>query len=206
MDLPAEVQKDPFSTFGAWFAAAQKANLHLPEACSWATVNQDGQPSNRMVLLKQWGPEGFVVFTNYGSQKAQDLLANPRCALTFHWSILERQIRILGRAEKISSVESIAYFATRPRDSQVGAWASHQSQVIPSLDMLAASVTDYESRFSNGEPIPCPPDWGGYRIVPHSIEFWIGRASRLHDRVLFEKNPGNAKNADNLWLISLLSP
>ena len=200
MELPKEVFANPFKTFEAWYKSATVANIVLPESCALATVSPSGQPSVRIVLLKEWGFDGFIIYTSYQSRKAFDLLKNSRCALTFHWASLERQIRIEGRAERVRREKSESYFKTRPRGSQIGAWASHQSSSITSRENLQSEIFKIENRFGAHAEIPCPENWGGYLIVPQSIEFWIGHANRLHDRVLFERR------SNEPWLISLLAP
>ncbi|MNT49598.1 Pyridoxine/pyridoxamine 5'-phosphate oxidase [compost metagenome] len=163
-----------------------------------ATVDADGQPSARIVLLKGIDDRGFTFFTNYESRKGLDLAANPRAALLFHWVQLERQVRVEGRVEKVSDDESDAYFASRPLGSRVGAWASAQSREVPGRDVLEQREQEYRSKF--GENPPRPPHWGGYRLVPTALEFWQGRPSRLHDRIAFRLQPGGD------WQIVRLSP
>lgn len=196
----AEIPEDksPFSIFNTWFEDANKSGLLLPEAMSVSSCNSEGQPSSRMVLLKSFDERGFVFYTNYGSRKSEELIANNQVALLFHWSVLQRQVRIEGRVEKISKEESEAYFHSRGRGSQIGAWASNQSQKIISKDELHQKEKQYEQEFA-GKQVPLPEFWGGYRVVPHYIEFWQGRANRLHDRLCFEKVDGN-------WQTYLLQP
>jgi len=183
---PAAEDADPIELFGGWFAAAQEAGILMPEAVTLATASSDGVPSARMVLLKHADAQGFVFFTNYGSQKAHELDTNPRAALCFHWAVLQRQVRVSGTATRVSADESAAYFATRGRGSQLGAWASKQSQDLPRRAELEERVRDMEVEFA-GRDVPLPPFWGGYRLAPARIEFWQGRADRLHDRLVFTR-------------------
>jgi len=191
--------RDPIALFGTWFADATRAGLLLPEAMTLATASPDGLPSARMVLLKSFGDDGFVFFTNYGSRKASELDGNPRAALLFHWAALQRQIRIEGPTSRISAEDSFAYFRTRSRGSQIGAWASDQSAVLDSRDTLEARVRQLEDEYRGNDEIPLPPFWGGYRLVPQRIEFWQGRANRLHDRLLYHR-------ADPGWRVERLYP
>ncbi len=177
---------DPIQLFGQWFAAARKAGILLPEAMTLATASADGAPSARMVLLKGFDERGFEFYTNLGSRKADELTANPRAALCFHWGVLQRQVRIEGDVTQLSRKASATYFRTRPRGSQVGAWASRQSQPLEDREMLARRVREIEKRFEGGE-VPLPDFWGGYMLEPQHIEFWQGRADRLHDRLLFQR-------------------
>ncbi len=194
-----EVDKDPFVQFGKWFKEALNSEIPEMNAMTMATANKQGRPSARMVLLKQFDEKGFVFFTNYGSKKAKDLSENPQAALLFFWEPLERQIRITGKAEKITAAESFEYFRTRPVDSQLGAWASQQSSEISARGLLEKAFGEMVEKFKNGQ-IPLPPFWGGFRIVPDEFEFWQGRESRLHDRVAYKKQ------ADSSWNIVRLSP
>lgn len=180
---------DPIQLFGQWFAAARKAGILLPEAMTLATASADGAPSARMVLLKGFDERGFEFYTNLGSRKADELTANPRAALCFHWGVLQRQVRIEGDVTQLSRKASATYFRTRPRGSQVGAWASRQSQPLEDREMLARRVREIEKRFEGGE-VPLPDFWGGYMLEPRRIEFWQGRADRLHDRLLFQREGG----------------
>lgn len=182
----ASESRDPLDLFTEWWEAARKSGLYLPEAMALATATPDGAPSVRMVLLKAVDPQGFVFYTNYGSRKAREMDANPRAAMCFHWGILERQVRVSGSVARISHEESAAYFRTRSRGSRIGAWASRQSDTLPDRTVLEERFRAHRAEFEGGE-VPLPPFWGGYRLVPHHIEFWQGRADRLHDRVLFER-------------------
>lgn len=177
---------DPFTLFTQWFEEANKAGILLPEAMSVSTCSADGQPSSRMVLLKEYDEEGFVFYTNYESRKSHELKENQKVALLFHWNVLQRQVRIEGEVERVSAEQSAAYFHSRDRGSQVGAWASKQSQKLSHDNELKERFASFEQQFSGAE-VPLPEFWGGWRIKPSYIEFWQGRASRLHDRLCFEK-------------------
>lgn len=190
--------EDPFELFGDWFKQAEKSGIVLPESMTISSVGPDGRPSARVVLLKDFDQQGFVFYTNYGSRKGQELEAHPLACLTFHWNILQRQVRIEGRVERVSKEESKAYFHSRGRGSQIGAWASHQSQVISNREVLEQQVEHYKQKFPN-KTIPLPEFWGGYRVIPDTIEFWQGKADRLHDRFRYTSD---AKG----WKIDRLSP
>ncbi|GAB3886606.1 pyridoxamine 5'-phosphate oxidase [Spirosoma agri] len=194
----ADVLVDPIAQFRVWFDAALQANIPEPNAMYVSTVTADGRPDGRIVLLKDVSEAGFVFYTNYESRKGQELISHPFATLTFFYQALERQIRIEGRVEKVSAQESDAYFGSRPRGSQIGAWVSHQSSVIESRDVLENRQNEIEARFA-GQPIPRPPYWGGFRIVPDAVEFWQGRPSRLHDRIRYRQEAGH-------WLIERLAP
>src|SRR4051794_20638338 len=175
---------DPFQLFDEWFAAARASEPNEAEAMTVATAGADGQPSARMVLLKAHGPEGFAFYTHERSAKGEDLADNPRAALLFHWKPLCRQVRIEGAVERVSDAEADAYFATRARDSQLGAWASDQSRPLDSRETFERRFEEAKQRFE-GSDVLRPPSWGGYRVVPERIEFWTAREHRLHERRLF---------------------
>jgi pyridoxamine 5'-phosphate oxidase len=193
------VERDPIKQFQLWLDEAFAAKLPLPEAMSLATATPDGRPSARMVLLKQVDHEGFVFFTNYYSAKAVQLDANPYAALVFYWATLERQVRVEGKVERTPAEESEAYFQTRPRESQIGAWASPQSSVIADREVLEQRARELAEYYRDRE-IECPEYWGGYRLRPERIEFWKGRVGRLHDRILYELL------SDGAWTIRRLAP
>ena len=175
---------NPFTLFDQWYGEAREAEINDSNAMAVATADARGRPSVRMVLLKGHGPEGFVFYTNFEGRKAEDLIANPHAALLFHWKSLRRQIRIEGPVEAVDEAAADAYFATRSRDSQLGAWASDQSRPMPSRDVFMSRYADAVSRFEGG-PVPRPPHWSGFRVVPERIEFWQDREHRLHERRLF---------------------
>ncbi|HSM59741.1 MAG TPA: pyridoxamine 5'-phosphate oxidase [Longimicrobiales bacterium] len=182
----ASVERDPIDLFREWFSAARESGLLHPDAMALATADASGAPSVRMVLLKAVDERGFVFYTNYDSRKAAELEASPRAALCAYWAVLERQVRVEGSVERVSEEESQAYFSSRPRGSRIGAWASRQSQELPDRSELEERVRTLESRYA-GEDVPLPPFWGGYLVRPSRIEFWQGRADRLHDRLVFER-------------------
>lgn len=179
--------QDPFSLFDAWFAEARSSEPNDPSAMALATADARGRPSVRMVLLKAHGPAGFVFYTNDHSAKGAQLAANPHAALLFHWKSLRRQVRIEGPVIRVSDAVADAYFATRGRDSQLGAWASDQSRPLDSRDSFERRFEDVSRRFKDRD-VPRPPHWGGYRVAPECIEFWLDRPHRLHERRLFVRN------------------
>jgi pyridoxamine 5'-phosphate oxidase len=180
----ADMDPDPMGQFRTWFENVIEADLHEPNAMILATATRDGRPSARTVLLKGYDERGFVFYTNYEGRKASELEANPACALLFYWGELERQVRIEGRAVRLSGEESDAYFASRPRGSRLGAWASEQSRPVENRSILEERVKALEAEYE-GREIPRPAFWGGYRVQPDSIEFWQGRENRLHDRLVY---------------------
>ena len=192
------IDRDPINQFKRWFDDAIASGMKLPEAMTLATATRDGRPSARVVLLKDVDNEGFVFFTNYRSAKARDLEANPHAALVFYWSQFDRQVRVEGTVERVSAEESRTYFKTRPRESQIGAWASPQSDIIENRELLETRVAELEQLYGDGE-IECPEHWGGYRVKPTRIEFWKGRLGRLHDRIVYER-------AGTQWNINRLAP
>jgi pyridoxamine 5'-phosphate oxidase len=178
---------DPLTLFDQWFAEARASEPNDPEAMALATAGADGMPSVRMVLLKGHGPEGFTFYTNVGSAKGRELAENPKAALLFHWKTLRRQVRIWGTVESVTSKEADAYFASRPRQSQIGAWASDQSRPLDRLETFEQRLAKATARFE-GQDVPRPDYWSGYRINPERIEFWLDRAFRLHERRLFSRD------------------
>ena len=193
------VNKDPFKQFQLWMDEALSADFVEPNAMNVATVNKDGDISSRMVLLKGFDEQGFVFFTNYQSNKANDLASINKAALNVWWDKLHRQVRVNGAVEKVSREETVKYFHSRPRGSQIGAVASQQSRVIKNHVVLEEEYKKIESQFE-GQEIPCPEHWGGYRVIPEQFEFWQGRPNRLHDRLRY------AKTDSNVWKIERLSP
>lgn len=202
-----ETHDEPLDVIDAWIAEAAALGVALPEAMTLATVSEEGAPSARIVLYKGrsggaarpgGSGDGLAFFTNYESRKARELEKLPRAALVFHWASLQRQVRVEGTVEKVSAEESDAYFATRPRESQLGAWASPQSESIDSREVLEEGYEEVERRFE-GQTVPRPPHWGGYRVIAERVELWIGRGGRLHDRYLFVKTSAG-------WKRSLLAP
>ncbi|MBC3935659.1 pyridoxamine 5'-phosphate oxidase [Undibacterium sp. CY7W] len=193
-----DVQADPFAQFGIWFQQALTADAAEANAMSLATVNAQGRPSSRIVLIKEFDERGFCWFTNYDSAKGADLETNPHAALLFFWTALERQVRIEGRVEKISAEENDSYFFSRPLGSRQSANASQQSQPVAGREVLEQQLQAVIAQF--GEHPPRPKHWGGYRLIPERLEFWQGRASRFHDRIVY------TRNADHSWSISRLQP
>jgi pyridoxamine 5'-phosphate oxidase len=194
-----DLDPDPIKQFSNWFTAAIEAGIRDVNAMSLATATAEGRPCVRIVLLKGFDQDGFVFFTNYESQKGRQLEANPQAALAFYWIEVDRQIRISGPVEKTSREESERYFHSRPVASQLGAWASHQSKAIDGRRVLEARLAQMTERFAD-QVIPLPPHWGGFRVRPEMMEFWQGRANRLHDRFRYRREPGGA------WTIERLAP
>jgi pyridoxamine 5'-phosphate oxidase len=194
-----DVDADPIVQFTRWFEQALAGEIAEPNAMTVATATRDGIPSARMVLLKGFDARGFVFYTNYESQKGQELAENPVAALVFHWVELHRQVRVAGAVERVSAEESDAYFQSRPRGSRLGAWVSHQSTVLTGREEIETRLAALTAQYGEGA-IPLPPYWGGYRVIPASVEFWQGRPSRLHDRLRYRRQP------DGSWCIERLSP
>jgi pyridoxamine 5'-phosphate oxidase len=193
----ADLAADPVTMFDRWMGEAHDAIRHDANAMVVSTVGADGQPSSRMVLLKGLSDEGFVFFTNTGSRKGAELAANARCALLFPWHVLERQVRVEGTAASLPRADVEAYFSSRPHGSQLGAWASHQSQVVAGRAELEDAYADAEARFP--DRVPVPDEWGGYVVRPEVVEFWQGRTSRMHDRLVYRRGP-------QAWMIERLAP
>lgn len=192
LELPEiEKNENPFNIFNQWFNDANKSGILLPESMSVSSCSKNGQPSSRMVLLKEFDENGFVFYTNFASRKSHELAENDKVALLFHWNVLQRQVRIEGSVEKVSQEQSERYFHSRDRGSQIGAWASKQSKKITFEKELQQRVDYFNGKYPTGT-VPHPKFWGGWRVKPHYIEFWQGRANRLHDRICFEKDIDNA--------------
>ncbi len=196
-----DLSNSPFEQFGQWFNHACECSVKEPNAMVVSTVNAEGAPSSRVVLLKSWDERGFVFYTNYKSAKAEDMACNPQVSALFFWPDLERQLRINGKVVKVSTAESLRYFLSRPFGSRLGAWVSHQSSIITSRSLLEMQFDKMKRKFANGE-IPLPDFWGGYRIEPNYFEFWQGRQNRLHDRFAYKKSDTEKSG----WLIERLAP
>jgi pyridoxamine 5'-phosphate oxidase len=197
--LETDLAPDWTSQFGAWFAAAAASGLPEPNAMIVATAGRDGRPSARTVLLKAYDARGFVFYTNYESRKGSDVAGNAYASLVFPWFAMHRQVIVAGSVERVTRAETEAYFASRPRGSQLGAWASPQSRVVPDRAAVDDGLTDATERFGDG-PVPPPPHWGGLRVVPETVEFWQGRSSRLHDRLRFRRT------GEAVWIVERLAP
>nr|WP_078661014.1 pyridoxamine 5'-phosphate oxidase [Streptomyces sp. NRRL B-24484] len=195
-----DVAADPVTQFTKWFHEADEAGVVEPNAMVLSTADAAGRPSSRTVLLKGYDLRGFVFYTNYGSRKGGELAVNPQAALLFPWIELARQVIVCGRVEKVGRDETAAYFRTRPHGSQLGAWASEQSSPVAGREVLEQRYADLAARYPEGEGVPVPPFWGGYRVVPESVEFWQGRENRLHDRLVF------VAEGDEGWRVERLCP
>lgn len=198
--LESQAAADPFEQFTLWFKEAEAANILEPNAMILATTTGDGRPSARVVLLKGVEEQGFVFYTNYESRKGKDIAENPHVALVFNWLELHRQVRVEGLVEKVAPETSTSYFQSRPKGSQIGAWASPQSRAINSREILKDKVQLLETQYEHENQLPRPPHWGGFRVMPYAIEFWQGRTSRLHDRLLYTLDSGNR------WKVERLAP
>ena len=196
---PSDLANDPIDQFASWYAEACDSDIVLPQAMTLATIDTRGRPTARVVILDEFGPQGFVFYTHYQSQKARDLAAAPHAALVFYWAAQNRQVRIEGWVEKVSAAKSDAYFARRPRDSQLSAWVSMQSEALPDRQTLADQMRELDRHYAKRE-IPRPPHWGGYRVQPDRCEFWVERPGRLHDRFDYRLGP------DDAWTLSRLAP
>jgi pyridoxamine 5'-phosphate oxidase len=200
----ADLAADPFQQFAQWFTDAVGSGLPEPNAMVVSTADADGRPSSRTVLLKGYGDDGFVFYTNYDSRKGRELSANPYTSLLFPWHPITRQVIVSGRAVRVGREETAAYFRTRPRGSQLGAWASEQSAPIASRAELERRYEDLADRYPEGATVPVPPFWGGLRVVPDRVEFWQGRDNRLHDRLVYEPTAGTG--ASGGWTVTRLCP
>lgn len=196
---PEDLEPEPMAQFGRWLAEAVAAELPEANAMVLATADATGRPSARTVLLKAYDQRGFVLYTNYGSRKGREVAANPQASIVFPWIALERQVVVVGDVERVPAAETAAYFGTRPWSSRLGAWASEQSTVIASREVLEDRLLELADRFPEGSEVPVPPGWGGLRVVPETVEFWQGRASRLHDRLRYRRVPSG-------WHVDRLSP
>jgi pyridoxamine 5'-phosphate oxidase len=194
-----DVDPDPLVEFRRWYRLAEDSGVPQPDAMTLATATADGAPSARMVLLKGVDDQGFVFFTNYESRKAREMAENPRAALILYWVALRRQVRVTGRVEPITAEESEAYFRSRAFGSRLAAWASRQSSIIPDRSVLEDEYRRLEAEYADGD-VPLPPFWGGYRVTPDTVEFWMGRENRLHDRLRYRRGAGSE------WVIERLSP
>ncbi|WP_194757474.1 pyridoxamine 5'-phosphate oxidase [Aliidiomarina indica] len=194
-----DMNPDPFTQFQQWFDETLQSEWSLDPTAMVLATCADNLPTQRVVLLKDASPDGFVFYTNYESQKGRQLSANPHCSIHFAWLPLERQITIVGKAEKLTNAENESYFQSRPRASQLAAWASQQSEIIHGRDALDARVRAVEEKFADVDPVPLPPFWGGFRIVPEQFEFWQGRSARLHDRFRYSRS-------DEQWQVERLQP
>ncbi|MET7617104.1 pyridoxamine 5'-phosphate oxidase [Streptomyces sp. NPDC005408] len=201
-----ELTPAPMDQFARWFLEAASSGLHEPNAMIVSTATRDGRPSSRTVLLKQYDARGFVFYTNYGSRKGQELAANPHVAVLFPWHALARQVIVTGTAARIGRDETVTYFRSRPHGSQLGAWASEQSSVIGSRDELVRRYEELATRYPEGEQVPAPPEWGGYRIEPETVEFWQGHENRLHDRLRYVRTGAEGAEKASSWRVERLSP
>lgn len=210
--LEEELAPEPYGQFTRWFADAVASGLHEPNAMVLSTADARGRPSSRTVLLKKYDSRGFVFFTNYGSRKGRELLENPYASLLFPWHPIARQVIVAGRAERIGRDETAAYFRTRPHGSQLGAWASEQSSTVASREELDRVYAELAARYPEGEDVPAPPGWGGYRLSAESVEFWQGRENRLHDRLRYVRTGGGTESAGGesgegaSWRVERLCP